>query len=99
MSNKATAIVPYKSKQQKAVELYDKRCSSLAKARAAKGKPLTKVKQLNRSISKMRKTTVNAVIKSTGAVCSILNSIPHVLDLWARELKSWVRTQKRNRRK
>lgn len=97
MNKKTTAIVPYQNKRQKAIELHEKRCANLAKARAARGKPLTKLKQFNRSIQRIRKGSINAVIRSTGAVCSMLNSIPHVLDLWAKDLKAWVRMQQRDR--
>ena len=51
------AIVPYKTKRQRENELYEKRCANLAKAREARGKLSTKLKQINRARTRLAKAS------------------------------------------
>jgi len=75
------AIVPYKTKRQRENELYEKRCANLAKAREARGKLSTKLKQINRARTRLAKASTTAMLRSITSICKILaNGVPLLLE-------------------
>jgi hypothetical protein len=84
---KTTAIVPYKSKRERRQELYEKRCANLAKAREARGKLSTKLKQINRAQSRIAKASTTALLRSVTSICKILaNGVPLLLEKIAAQI-------------
>jgi hypothetical protein len=68
-------IVVYKPKKDR-----DKMLANLAKAREARGKLTTRLKQLNRAKGKLQKAAVTSLLRSVSALCKILvDGIPMVL--------------------